>query len=316
VSPSAPAAAGEGRAAGLLALAGGVLCISFAGLFVKAAGLPPTAAGLHRLAGSALLLGLYVGLARPRPATPAPDQRTARVALLLLALGGAAFAADMALWNRCIQRVGPGAATLLANLQVFIVPLLGAALGRGLPHPAFWGAAALGIGGLALLVVPAGGAPALDPLGLALGLGAALTYSVYITFLGEGTRRWALGPPLTLLMTTGAGALTLLAVQGVELAIDPAAPVLARSPQAWLAVAGMCLVAQLGGWSLLLRGIARVGPAAAGVVLVGQSVLATAWDAVLLGALPSGRAAIGVGVVLLAIALGFPLAQPRPRAAG
>lgn len=304
------------RALAFLALAGGVLCISFAGLFVKLAGLPPTAAGLHRLAGSALLLGIYAGLARPRPAAPAPDRRTARAALLLLALGGAAFAADMALWNRSIQRLGPGLATLLANLQVFIVPLLGALLGRGLPRPAFWGAAALGLGGLALLVAPGQAAAGLDPVGVGLGIGAALTYSVYISFLGEGTRRWPLGPALTLLTTTAAGALTLALVQGVELALDPAAPVLARTPQAWLGVAGMCLVAQLGGWSLLLRGIARVGPAAAGVVLVGQSVLATAWDALLLGVMPSGRAAIGVGVVLLAIALGFPLAQPRPRAAG
>jgi drug/metabolite transporter (DMT)-like permease len=136
------------RARGFLALAGGVLCISFAGLFVKVAALPPTAAGLHRLVGSALLLGLYAAWARPRPAADPVNAQAGRHALVLLALGGAAFAADMALWNRCIHRLGPGIATLLANLQVFLVPLLGAVLGRGLPRAGFWAAAALGLGGL------------------------------------------------------------------------------------------------------------------------------------------------------------------------
>lgn len=306
--PPSPAADWRGP----LFLAGGVLCISFAALFVKVSGLPPTAAGLHRMAGSTALLLIYALAARARPATPAPARRTAALALLLMAVGGVAFAGDMAVWNRSILRVGPGMATLLANLQVFIVPLITAAMGGGWPRKRFWLAAAAGLTGLALLALPIGSlGRALDPVGLLFGLAAAATYSVYIAFLGESTRRWALGPPLTLLIVCASGTLALGALQAVELLLDPSARVLARAPEAWLGVAGMVLITQLGGWSLLLRGIQRVGAAAAGVALVGQSVLATLWDVLLLGRQLNAQELTGAAVVLLAIAVGYTAARPR-----
>lgn len=298
--------------AGPLLLFAGVLCISFAALFVQVSGLPPTAAGLHRMGTASVLLILWAMGSGARPAAVAPPRGVARLAVTLLILAGVAFAFDMAMWNRSILAIGPGMATLIANLQIFLVPVIAGVLGAGWPRRRFWMAALAALFGLALLAVPLGTLDSgLDPTGLMLGLGAAALYSVYIAFLGESSRRWALGPTLTLLVVCSAGALTLGTIQVAELVLDPAASVLARTPSAWLGVAGMSLVCQLGGWGLLLRGIQRVGAAAAGVALVGQSVLATVWDVVLLGRQLSPQELIGGAIVLVSIAAAFSAARTQ-----
>ncbi len=284
---------------GLLPLLAGVFCLSFAAAFVKTSGLGPTAAGLHRMGGAFVVLLLALLVVRPN--------LPSRASALWIFIGGLAFACDMAVWNRAIYRLGPGPATLLANLQVFLVPLFGGLLGRPWPRPVFFGAATLAIGGLGLIALPLGGGEwRLDPIGLIQGLGAAASYAVYIVCLEQGSLRGpALHPALSLALVTGAGVLGLGTLQVIELYFDPAAPVLARNTDALLGVLGMVGVVQIGGWTFLLRGIKRAGAAAAGVILVGQSVLAFSWDLLLFGRPVRLLELLGVALVILGILLGW-----------
>ncbi len=284
---------------GILPLIAGVFCLSFAAAFVKTSGLGPTAAGLHRMGGAFLVLLLAVLAVRPT--------LPSRASALWIFIGGLAFACDMAVWNRAIYRLGPGPATLLANLQVFLVPLFGGLLGRPWPPLAFFGAATLAIGGLGLIALPLGdGEWRLDPIGLLQGVAAAASYAMYIVCLEQGSLRGpALHPALSLALVTGAGVVGLGGLQLIESYLHPDAPVLARSTEALLGVLGMVGVVQIGGWTFLLRGIKRAGAAAAGVILVGQSVLAFSWDLLLFGRPVRVLELLGVGLVILGILLGW-----------
>src|SRR5690625_2553897 len=94
--------------AGLLVLAGAIM-LSFAGIFARLSDMPPTASGFYRMAFGALA---FAGLLLARPETRAGwrDNWTGS------ALIGLFFAADIWIWHRSIEYIGPGLATLLAKI--------------------------------------------------------------------------------------------------------------------------------------------------------------------------------------------------------
>ena len=77
---------------------------------------PSTAAVFRCAYALPILAGWPGGSAAARPAPAAG--RGARV------VAGLLFAADLVTWHHAIDAVGAGLATVLANLQVAIVPLL------------------------------------------------------------------------------------------------------------------------------------------------------------------------------------------------
>jgi probable blue pigment (indigoidine) exporter len=150
-------------------------------------------------------------------------------------------------------------------------------------------------------------AAALDPLGVAAGLGAALSTALGIVL----TRRFG-PPPAPLLVATGwqlmtAGALLLplmLAVEGTPPVPDAGA----LAGFAWLALAGTALA-----YALWFRGLAGLAPTrVAFLVLLSPLVAATAgW--VVLGQSLSALQLTGMGVALASIAAAQGASLPRPR---
>ena len=204
---------------------------------------------------------------------------------------------------------GGVAATLGATQTLMVLVLAHSLIGTPIRPPAVLAALA-GIGGVALLVL--GPSAALDPIGIAAGLGGAVSMA-FGTVL---SRKWQ--PPVSALTFTAwqltAGALLLLPV---ALVVEPALPPLTGTHVAglvWLGLIGAALT-----YWLWFRGVARIEPAA--VSMLG---LMSPLTAVLLGWLWLGEAlsvlqALGAAVLLTAVWFGQlanagPLSRPRKAA--
>ena len=96
----------------------GAMMISFSSVWVKLAHVAPTVSAFYRVFIGGMFL-LLVLLLRGK----APWQGWRCLGLSLAA--GLFFALDLYCWHRSIIYVGPGLATILANFEVFLVPVAG-----------------------------------------------------------------------------------------------------------------------------------------------------------------------------------------------
>ena len=177
---------------------------------------------------AAVLLWLLVGVRELR----AISRRDAGLALLLGAVG---YAAPAGGYFTALERLDASLLALLVYVFPVIVAVTAVALRRERASRRTAGALALSVGGL--LLVLAGAAGGLDPLGTLLGLATAVVYSAYV--LGsEGIAGRVAPLALSTLVCTGAAAtLTVAGLAGGDL--DPGARErlrlrLARRPRARL----------------------------------------------------------------------------------
>ena len=101
----------------------GAATIAFSSILVRLSHASPSTAAIFRCAYALPVLRLLV-LRRG----PAPRRRAAGASAASALLPGVFFAVDLLLWNRSIVDVGAGLATVLANIQVVLVPLVAWAL--------------------------------------------------------------------------------------------------------------------------------------------------------------------------------------------
>jgi drug/metabolite transporter (DMT)-like permease len=298
-------------------LLAGAVMISFAPVFVRLVEVPATVIGFYRtFIGGVVLLGWV--LAR---------RQTLRVgwpAFLAIALAGAAFAADLAMWHRSVWYVGPGLSTLLANFQVFVLALVGVLFFGERVHPRLVLSIALAVVGLGLIVGLRW--DLLDDryrLGLILGLLTAGAYATYILCLRWATTRAPAGeaPParaphrdLALASLVAAGCLGVGAwVEGEPLVVTSL-----RDGGLLLAYA---LVAQVLGWMLISSGLGYVPASRVGLILLLQPALAFVWDVLLFARPITVRESVGALLALGGIYLGTRLGTrsasgpPPPRTA-
>ena len=99
----------------------GAALISFAGVFVKLVDAGPTAAAFYRMLFGGLVLLAFV-LVRGERLRPAGRP------LAFMLLAAALFALDLFFYHRSIHFVGPGLATLVANMQVLALAFVGVAV--------------------------------------------------------------------------------------------------------------------------------------------------------------------------------------------
>jgi drug/metabolite transporter (DMT)-like permease len=125
-------------------IAGGAF-ISTTSVLVKFAHVPPTVSAFWRmLFGGTMLSIALVALRQWRAMRPGD--------VLWMLPPALAFAIDLFFWHRSIIDVGPGVATLLGNLQVFMMALAGVLLHREKLSWQFLCGLALAFGGLWLLI--------------------------------------------------------------------------------------------------------------------------------------------------------------------
>jgi drug/metabolite transporter (DMT)-like permease len=170
----------------------GALTIAFSGIFVKLSSTSPSTAAVYRCA---FALPVLFVLARREDRRLGPRTFAARRPALL---AGVFFTGDLILWNASIGDVGAGLATVLANIQVLILPLVAWMLMHERPRRAQLLALPVAALGVLLIsgVVEHGAYGAHPERGTWLGVSAGVAYVGFILLLRHGgadTRRVA-GP--------------------------------------------------------------------------------------------------------------------------
>jgi drug/metabolite transporter (DMT)-like permease len=182
-----------------------------------------------------------------------------RDAGLGLALGACGYAIGAGCYFAALERIDASLLSVLLYTFPTIVAAAAVPLGRERIDGRRVAALALGTSGL-VLVVAGAGAGTLDPLGAALGLGAAFTYSAYI-LVSDGVVERMRPHVLSALVCTGA-AVPLTA--GAALLGDLRLGELTAAAWGWLAC--LALVSTVASISLFFAGLRRVGPTTASIL--------------------------------------------------
>mgnify|MGYP001205596599 FL=1 len=104
----------------------GAVLISFSPVFVSLVHVNPTVSAFYRVFIGGIALTLYLLVSKKR-------FNFNKSVWFFLFVASIFFAADLWFWHRSVIYVGPGLATLLANMQVFIMMMAGIFLYKQLP---------------------------------------------------------------------------------------------------------------------------------------------------------------------------------------
>ena len=214
---------------------------------------------------------------------------------IAIALGAVGYGAQAGGYFAALERLDASLLALLIYTFPVIVTVTAIALGREPASRRTGAALALSSAGIALVLAGAA-AGALDPLGTALGLGAAVVYSVYILVSERVAARVNPLALSTLVCTGAATTLTLAGLAGGDL--DPGS--VSAAGYAWLG--GLAVVSTVGGIALFLAGLKRVGPAAASILSTLEPVVTVALASLAFGE-ALGPAQLAGGALVLAAAL-------------
>jgi drug/metabolite transporter (DMT)-like permease len=176
-----------------------------------------------------------------------------------LSLGAGGYAIQAGCYFAALERIDASLLSLLLYTFPAIVAAAAVALGRERLDGRRLAALGLASGGLALVVAGAG-AGALDPLGAALGVGAAVVYSTYI-LVSDGIVGRMRPQVLSALVCTGAAASLTV---GSALLGDFRPGDLTAAGWGWLAC--LAVVSTVAAISLFFAGLERVGPTTASIL--------------------------------------------------
>jgi drug/metabolite transporter (DMT)-like permease len=213
---------------------------------------------------------------------------------LALGLGAIGYAAQAGAYFASLERLDASLLSLLLYTFPVMVALAAAALGRErLTRRVVAALALASFGGVLVL----GGAPsgALDPVGTALGLTAAVVYSAYILTSAPISSRM---DPLVLATLVATGAASTLTVAGVvdgDLRLGP----VSSAGYGWLGA--IAVVSTVGAITLFFAGLSRVGPTTASIVSTFEPVTAIALAALVFGESLSAVQLLGAALVLGAV---------------
>ena len=239
---------------------------------------------------------------RPRPAV--------RDIALALALGAVGYALQAGLFFTALERIDASLLSLLVYTFPVIVAAVSVALGRERMSTRRACALGLASGGL-VLVLGGAGMGAVDPLGAALGLGAAALYSGYI-LTSQGVSERLRPQALAALVCSGA-AFSLLA--GSALAGEFRPGELTAAGWGWLAC--LAAVSTVAAIALFFAGLRRVGPTSASILSTVEPLVTVVLAFIAFGE-TLGPVQIAGGTLVLSAVLVLQLPAPRPatRSAG
>src|SRR5438270_12830399 len=269
----------------------GAVAIAFSSILVRLSHASPSTAAIFRCAYALPVLGLLAWREDRRLGGRSWQDR--RVALG----SGVFFATDLLMWHHSIGDIGAGLATVLANIQVVLVPLVAWALLSERPGRHVLAALPIALTGVLLISgVLEHGAYGRDPTrGTIFGLGAGVAYVGFLLLLRHGgadLRRPA-GP----LFDATATATVLCVIAGL---IIGDADLLPDWPGAgWLVL--LALTSQVLGWLLITVSLPRLPAALTSLLLMVQPVGSVVLAALIFGEAPSALQLIGVAMVLAAL---------------
>ncbi len=283
----------------LQVLAGSVI-ISFSSVFVKLSSLGPTTIGFYRLFFGGLFL-IIINCCRGR------IEWQGKKHFWLLFLAGFSFAVDLFFWHRSINYVGPGLATILANLQVFFMVALGLFIYKERFNLRFIIALPLAFIGLLFLVgYEWNDLSGQYHLGVLFGVLTAICYTSYIFHLRKAQANDASCPLWNLGVVSLIGAAILLVTCFVQ-----GEPVMMHSSREWLLMLGYGVIAQGIGWLLISKGLPYLPISFGGFLLLFQPSLSFVWDILFFHRPTPFIEIVGAAITLVAIYLSSTVQEKR-----
>ncbi len=274
----------------LIAIAG-ALIISTSAPLVRLAEVTPATSAFFRCAYAVPPMLVLAWLERRRlgPLTGRP-RRLAWVA-------GLTFAFDLLFWHHTIDYVGAGLATVLGNLQVFIVAFAAWALFRERPSTPLMIATPVVFGGVVLISgVFDSAAYGADPaLGVLTGVATSISYAAFLLLMKAGSGR-AAGP------LAHATVVATLAIAALSPLFGGASFVPQWPAHGWLLL--LALGPQVLGWLLITYSLPRQPAVLTALLLLVQPVTTVVLSAVTLGERPSALQLAGCAVVVLGVLYG------------
>jgi drug/metabolite transporter (DMT)-like permease len=217
----------------------------------------------------------------------------------LAGLGVATYAVESTLFFSALRHGTAPAVTLLFFTYPVIVALLSVATGRGLPGRLVVLSLVAAVGGAALVIL-AGGRAQIDGAGVALSLGSAFAFSLYLT-----------GADRVLRATNSlAGAMWVSAAAGTALGLYAAVSGTGRFPEGWHQwgpVLGMAAFTA-GAFVCLFAGLRRLGAVRTSVVAATEPLAASVLAILFLGDHVGPGLILG-GALILAGAVAASLAR-------
>src|SRR5438270_3314680 len=269
----------------------GAVTIAFSSILVRLSHASPSTAAIFRCAYALPVLGFLAWLEDRRFGGRSWAERRTAVA------AGVFFAIDLILWHRSIGDIGAGLATVLANIQVVLVPLVAWVWLAEKPGGRLLPALPVAVLGVILISgVLEHGAYGRDPgRGTVYALLAGIAYVGFLLLLrrsGADTRRPA-GPLFDATATA-----TVLCVIAGEI-IGDARLVPSWPGAGWLIV--LALTSQVLGWLLITSSLPRLPAAITSLLLTVQPVGSMALGAVIFAEAPTALQLAGVALVLAAL---------------
>lgn len=226
--------------------------------------------------------------------------------LALVLLGGVGYATQSLCYFSALERISASLTALLLYFYPALVLLLTAVVLGVRPRPIAAACVVAATVGTALTLGPVGGSQA---LGVALGLGSALAYAVYIVLsshvLGQSGVAAGTGP-----LATSAVVLMACGLVYNVLALTTGAS-LPSHRGAWAALIGVALISTVVAVATFFMALSRLGPADTAVLSTAEPVVSVAVAAAVLGERLGGLQVAGGLLVLVAVAA---LARLEPNA--
>lgn len=282
----------------LIALAG-ALIISASAPLVRLSGVSPATSALFRC-GYAVPPLLLLAWFERRRFGPMPTR-----SMVLSWVAGVLFALDLLFWHHAIDYVGAGLATVLGNLQVFLVAFGAWLIFRERPSSSLMLVTPVVFGGVVLISgvfdTTAYGA---DPrLGVVFGVATSIAYAGYMLLVkaasGAPARNAGLLAHGTVVATLTIALLSPL-FGGADLALSWPA-------HGWLLL--LALGPQVVGWMLITYSLPRQPAALTALLLLIQPMTTVALAALTLGERPSTLQLAGCAVVMIGVLYGSRGAQ-------
>jgi drug/metabolite transporter (DMT)-like permease len=269
----------------------GAVTIAFSSILVRLSDASPSTAAIFRCLYALPILGLLAWIEDRRFGARSWRERRAGL------IAGIFFSADLLLWHHSIGDVGAGLATVLANIQVVLLPLVAWALLSERPGPRVLLALPVSLVGVLLISgVLEHGAFGRNPTrGALFGVGAGIAYVGFLLLLRRGgadLRRPA-GP----LCDATAVAAVLCVAAG--LVIGDARLVPSWPGAGWLLT--LALSSQVMGWLIIGATLPRLPAAMTSLLLTVQPIGTLALAALIFGEDPSGLQLGGVLLVVVGL---------------
>ncbi|MFD1933185.1 DMT family transporter [Nonomuraea mangrovi] len=284
----------------------GALIISTSAPLVRLSEVSPATSALFRCLYAVPPLLVLAWLER-RTLGPMPSR-----ARYLAWLAGLLFALDLLFWHHAIAHVGAGLATVLGNLQVFLVAF-GAwvVFGERPPRPLMI-ATPVVFGGVMLIsgVFDSAAYGASPLLGVVFGLATSIAYAAYLLVMRavSGEPRRTAGP-LAHSTVAAVACIALLSPLSGGVDLTPDWPA-----HGWLLL--LALGPQVLGWTLITYSLPRQPTALTALLLLIQPMSTVTISAAFLGERPSGLQLAGCAVIVLGVLYGSRRPVRGQRSAG